>query len=121
MSQCLTLLEQTVLDVVSDVCAEHMYKPETFESHKDNLLALLRRGIPPAERLDSNSETFRPFDVISILNAGWLFYEKELLTWEQWEQQFAHLDLLTRIEFLNRLLAKAMEVSFVKDAEASLP
>lgn len=112
-AECLTVLGQTIFDVARDACSTATYQVETFASCKENIIALLEHGIPPAEILDSKSSIFHQFDAISILNAGWLFYEKGVPTWEK---RFAHLDPIKRGEFLNRLLTKAIEVSFVKEA-----
>jgi hypothetical protein len=111
--ECLDILRQTIFDVARDACNTATYQPETFTSCKGNIIALLEHGIPPAETLDSKSSIFRQFDAISILNAGWLFYERGV---HPWEERFAHLDLIKRGEFLNRLLTKAVEISFVKEA-----
>ena len=111
--ECLDVLGQTIFDVARDACSAATYQPEAFASCKESIIALLEHGIPPAETLDSKSSTFRQFDAISILNAGWLFYERES---PHWEERFAHLDLIRRGEFLNRLLTKAIEISFVKEA-----
>jgi len=112
-ADCLSLLRWTIFDVAENACGGATYQPTTFASCKENIIALLEHGIPPAEMLDSKSGTFHQFDAISILNAGWFFYEKGSPTWEE---RFGHLDLVKRGEFLNRLLTKAMEVSFVKEA-----
>lgn len=112
-AECLTILGQTIFDVSRNACGGATYQPETFASCKEDIVALLEHGIPPAEILDSESSIFRQFDAISILNAGWLFYERGFPTWEE---RFAHLDPIKRGEFLNRLLTKAVEVSFVKEA-----
>lgn len=112
-TECLAVLGQTIFDVARDACSAATYQPETFTSCKENIIALLEHGIPPAEILDSKSSIFRQFDAISILNAGWLFYERRVPTWEE---RFAHLNPIKRGEFLNRLLTKAIEVSFVKEA-----
>jgi len=112
-AECLSILRQTIFDVAENACGGATYQPTTFTACKENINALLEHGIPPAEILDSESGRFRQFDAISILNAGWLFYERGFPTWEG---RFNHFDLIKRGEFLNRLLTKAIEVSFVKEA-----
>lgn len=116
-TECLAVLGQTIFDVVRDVCSTATYQVATFASCKKDIVDLLEHGIPPAEILDSTSGRFHQFDAISILNAGWLFYEKGTPTWED---RFAQLDPIKRGELLNRLLTKAIEVSFVKDASLAM-
>lgn len=116
-AECLPILEQYMFEEASNICKAAMYKPDHFTPCKDHMMDLLRRGIPPVETLDENAAKFCQYDAVSILNAGWLFYEKGF---PSWDQQFMSLDLVQRGEFLNRLLNKALEISFIKEEEANL-
>ena len=116
-AESLPLLRQSILEIARNACGAATYRPEALVSTKDSMLALLERGIPPAEMLDSGGEVFRQFDTVSILNAGWLFYEKDFPTWRE---RFSHLNMIERGEFLSRLLTKAIEISFVKEASSVL-
>lgn len=117
-TECLLHLEPYLFKVARDICSGATYQPEVFVSSKNRMLDLLKRSIPPVETLgDDTGGEFRPFDVVSILNAGWVFYEKGFPTWEE---RFPSLSLVERAELLNRLLAKAMELSFVKEAYSSV-
>lgn len=104
-------------EIVKSACGSHTYKPKAFRSHKDHMLALLKRDVPPGEELDSKNGIFRPFDAVGIVNAGWLFYEQGFPTWGE---RFKKLDSVAKLELLNRLLTKALEISFVKEAESYL-
>jgi len=112
-AECMALLEALVFDVAADECAKVAYKPEALECSLEMLLSLLKRGVPPAEYLDSQNKQFNAFDAVTILNAGWLFYEKDFPTWRE---RFPNLGLVEKREFLDRLLTKAVEISFVKEA-----
>jgi len=113
-TECLPLIKEDIFKVVQKACGKYVYRPETFVSVKDNVYGLLERGIPPAEKMGNSSGTvkFDSIDAVSIINGGWFFYEKGYPTWET---RYKNFELTEKVEFLNRLLAKAMEITFVKE------
>lgn len=114
-NECLPLILEDILQIVKEICDRHTYKPRIFLSDKDHIYALLERGIPPAEKMDnkSNDNKFYSFDILSIINAGWFFREKNYPTWKE---RFSNLDSIQNKELLNRLITKAMEINFVREA-----
>jgi len=116
-AECLPILEPTLFEIASTFCSDAIYSPSTFELYKRQMFALLARGIPPSEMLDAGAKEFRQFDAASILNAGWLCYEKGF---PGWDEQFSSLTAVERKQLLNRLLTKAIELSFVKEAESAI-
>lgn len=116
-AECLPVLQQPILNLAQGVCREATYRPETLMPAKGDMLALLKRGIPPAEMLHPKGQKSRQFDAVSILNTGWLFYEKGFPTWGE---RFSHLNAIKYGELLSRLLTKAIEISFVMEISSRI-
>jgi hypothetical protein len=114
--ECLVLLLDDIFRVANDLCQDHIYRPQHFESHREHVFSLLERGIPPAEILDGMTENavFQNIDAITIINGGWFFCEQG---YPGWEERFGELDSIKQLDLLNRLIAKAVEITFVREAE----
>jgi len=114
-AECLPLIKEEAFTVARKVCRNCTYRVETFQSTKDIIYGLFECGIPPAEQMrgEGKDSYFEGIDVVSILNVAWFFHGKGYPTWSQ---KFERVDATEKTEFLNRLLAKAMEITFVKEA-----
>jgi hypothetical protein len=114
-AECLILVKEEAFIVAQKTCRNCTYKVSTFLSIKDSIHGLLERGIPPAELIkgEGMDANFESVDVVSILNAAWFFHVKDYPTWAQ---RFERFDATEKTEFLNRLVAKAMEITFVREA-----
>lgn len=114
-ARCLPIIKEEIFKTVRKHCEEFDYKPETFSQVKNSVYGLLERGIPPAEKM-GNGTTINKFvniDAMSILNSGWFFYENG---YPSWEERFNKFEAAERADFLNRLMAKAIEITFVNEA-----
>lgn len=114
-AECLPLIKEDILKVAKQSCRKYVYEPKTFMSAEDSVYGLLEQGIPPAEKIGKSStpNKFDSIDAVSIINGGWFFYEKG---YPMWEKRYSNFGLDEKAEFLNRLLAKAMEITFVQEA-----
>jgi len=114
-AECLPLIEDYIYNVALALCNRYVYAPNKFIAVKEDIYALLERGIPPAEKCASSS-TLGAVDIIdpeSIINGGWIFYENDF---PKWNDFYGKLDHTEKTDFLNRLIGKAIEVSFVEEA-----
>jgi len=106
-------LSVCLFDSARTICKNATYSKGLFVSGYQHMLELLKRGIPPLEVLDNS--VFRQFDAVSILNSGWLFYAKDF---PSWRERISYVDSTDQLDFLNRLLTKAIELSFVQEASS---
>ena len=115
--QCLPIIEPALFELAGETCRSATYKPKVFASEKDQMLSLLSHGIPPVEVLVSRQgkRKFRVSAPVTILNVGWFCYES---SFPGWDQKFPKLTTIERGQVLDRLIIKAMEISFVKSAES---
>ena len=114
--KCLPVVLDVIIGMIKKLCNKHAFKPNTFLSHKEDIYAILERAVPPVEMIsvDTNNRRLSYFDAVSIINAGWFFYQKDF---PSWENRFGKLAFIEKGELLNRLLTKAIDITFVKQAE----
>ncbi len=110
-AECLLIIWDDIIKAVLSFLDGKGYKPQTFESNKSIMYGLLERGVPPAETIQGSvANEARVFDAVSIINAGFFFRERG---YPSWDVRFLGMDTNERAMLLNRLLTKALEVSFV--------
>ena len=113
-NECLPIILPDIQGVVKILCGANIYQPELLLASKAQIWDLLARGVPPAENTRDTLE-FVAFDSISIINAAWAFSEKN---YPSWETRFGQMNLVEKGELLNRLITKALEISFFLEAKA---
>jgi len=111
---CLPIVKEEIFEIVRKLCKTFTYKPQAFRRFNDTVNGLLERGIPPAEKMGDGTtiDKFVKIDAVSILNSGWFFYENN---YPSWEERFSKFEAVERAAFLNRLIAKAIEITFIEE------
>lgn len=113
---CYEAIEKKIPDLQKQVRLEvknaHAdFDVENFQKEIPYLISSMEHFIPPNEILDCENQTSRPSNLISILNAGWIYY---LTRKEDFFKQFEANTLEKRFNMvskLNDMILKAIELS----------
>jgi len=104
--------KNTLMTRVNQVAGSESYNAKAFHGEVWKLVELLDNGISPAEIKDTNKRSIKPVSMVSILNAGYVFFLAHM----------GHLYLMLKnsdnINFravakLNELLLHAMQASTI--------
>lgn len=112
-------VKKIIKKTVRAACKTLEYLPETYLKQESSVRELLSKAVPPGE-IQRNEDDIIPVNPLTILNTGWRYYLAGMTEWDKIIRYPERLETdYQKRSLLNRLLLKALEISYLRSAVAS--